>query len=99
MTGRGIHYRDKQGNPIVIVMDANDAAEWLRDFAAKVTIVELDKSETLGALRKAQSQSVQGARVYDYAHVLASDKAGAEVVLTRNVDHFQSLTRARVEWP
>jgi len=99
MTGRGIQYKDKQGNPIVIVLDPNDTAKWLREFAARVTIIELDKSETLDALEKAQSRSVQGARVYDYAHALAADKAGADIVLTRNTTHFEGLSRARVEWP
>ena len=99
MTGRGVQYKDAEGGPVLLSLDPDNAAKWLRDFAGRVALVELDKAETLAALDEAQAKSVQGARVYDYLHALAADKAGADVVLTRNRDHFEGLTRARVEWP
>jgi hypothetical protein len=100
MTGRGIPGKDTDGNPVRVTFDADDAARWLRDFAAKVRLVELDGAEILDALELARSRSVQGARVYDYAHALAAIKCNAEVVLTRNTKDFKGLTgSARLEWP
>ena len=100
MTGRGITGKDANGQPLKIVFDANDAAEWLKEFSGKVTLVEIDCKESLDALAKAQSLNVQGAHVYDYAHALAAVKANANTVLTRNGKDFQGLTgQARIEWP
>ena len=100
MTGRGIPGKDADGNPVRVMFDADDAAKWLRDFAAKVRLVELEGAEILDALERARSRNVQGARVYDDAHALAAIKCGAEVVLTRNTTHFNDLTgSARLEWP
>jgi hypothetical protein len=100
MTGRGIPSVDANGQPVRVVFDADEAAKWLRTFADRVTLIELDGRETLDGLDAAQARNVQGARVYDYAHALAAIKADADVVLTRNEKHFEGLTgMARIEWP
>jgi len=100
MTGRGVMGKDASGQPIKILFDGNDAAEWLREFSGKVTLVEIDRKESLDALAKAQSLNVHGPQVYDYAHALAAAKAKADIVLTRNEKHFKGLTgKARIEWP
>lgn len=99
MTGRGIHYRDKSGDPVEIVFAADDAATWLGDFSKKVTLTELDLPETLAALDQAKKKGVQGPRIYDYAHALVADKAGAQVLLTRDKNDFTGLTRAKILWP
>ncbi len=100
MTGRGVMGKDASGQTLKILFDGNDAAEWLKEFSGKVTLVEIDSKESLDALAKAQSLSVQGAHVYDYAHALAAVKAKADTVLTRNEKHFKGLTgQARIEWP
>ena len=100
ITGKGIEVRDQAGQLARLLLQPKDAAIWLRTFVGKVSFVELDWSETLDALDKAQALSVQGARVYDYAHALAAIKSGADVVLTRNEKDFTGLTgNVRVEWP
>jgi hypothetical protein len=99
ITGRGIKYRDDDGQTIVVAFSPDDAVEWLKHFAGRVGFVELTAAETLHALEVAQSKEVSGARVYDFMHALAADKAGADELLTRNVDHFKGLTRAKVVWP
>ena len=79
---------------------ANDAAKWLRQFAGKISLVELTGPEMLDALDKAQALGVQGSRIHDYAHAAAAIKAGADAVLTRNESDFKGLTgTARIEWP
>jgi len=41
MTGRGVMGKDANGQPIKILFGANDAAEWLKEFAGKVTLSKL----------------------------------------------------------
>jgi hypothetical protein len=99
MTGRGIGLVDDRGQVFDLVMTADTAAKWLRGFAARLTIVDLDAEEALAGLDKAQSLSVTGAKVYDYGHALAARKAKADAILTRNTKDFQTLSRIKVEWP
>jgi hypothetical protein len=98
MTGRGIPALEEDGTFVRIKLSAKDCALWLRTFADKVKIVEPDKADVLDALDKAQSRNVQGARVYDYLHALASGKAKADELLTRNTEDFQELAN-NVRWP
>lgn len=98
MTGRGIPTLDKDGNMGRSKISPKDCAAWLRAFADKVEIVEPNKAEVLEALDKAQSKSIQGARVYDYLHAIAAHQARADELLTRNTEDFQGLA-AKVLWP
>jgi hypothetical protein len=62
--------------------------------------LELTTAETLDALDRAEQRSVQGGRVYDYGHSLAAEKAGAELLLTRNIADFTGLVSdVQLEWP
>ena len=104
LTGRGVRVLDQAGKPALVVFDPNDCAAWLRRFATRVQFEELTKDEVLEGLDKAQSRGVQGARVYDYWHVLVSDKAKAGEILTRNTKDFEPLAQAtgghvKVRWP
>ncbi len=100
MIKRGILARDAQQNPVRVILDPDDAAQWLRDFSSKVTLTELNSEEILQGLARAKALNVTGPRVYDYGHALAAAKVGADLVLTRNEKDFQGLTgTARIEWP
>ena len=92
MTGRGVGIQDSTGEVFDLVMTGNDAAKWLRGFAANLTVIDLNGAEVLDALDKAQSCNVSGGRVYDYGHVVAALRAKADVILTRNTSDFQGLT-------
>jgi hypothetical protein len=100
MTGRRIEIRDANGKAARLVFTPEDAAQWLRDFAGRVTLIELDRTELLDALDAAGSRQVKGPKVYDYGHALCAAKAGVEVVLTRNAKDFTPMIgSARIEWP
>jgi len=75
-----------------------ECADWLKSFSQKVRFEELTKEEALAALEKAQSKSVQGARIYDYWHALVAEKAKADELITRNTRHFEDLAK-NVVWP
>ncbi|HEU5124551.1 MAG TPA: hypothetical protein VFW05_10860 [Verrucomicrobiae bacterium] len=99
ITGRGIAVTDQNGNPARLVLSTDDATAWLEQFAAKVRFVELNFREVLDALGEARKVGVAGGRVYDYGHALAADKENAEIILTRNPKDFESITKAKIEWP
>jgi hypothetical protein len=98
MTGRGVSAADQAGNLARIAFSPADCATWLREFSRKVTFEELDSSEVLNALDETQQLGIQGARIYDYWHALASKKAKADEIITRNMGHFVGLA-PKVEWP
>jgi hypothetical protein len=98
MTGRGIPAIDQQGNLVRSALLPGDCATWLRTFAAKIQIVELDSGDVLDALDKAQNKNVQGGRIYDYIHAIAAAKIKSDELLTRNTDDFEGLA-TNLKWP
>ena len=95
MTDRGVRWQDSAGTEHRLLFDAGDAARWLRDFRGRVELVELDGEETLSALEGAKAKGVSGPRVHDLLHAAAAEKAGADRLLTRNLNDFTGLS-ARV---
>ena len=65
MTGRGIAITDDRGQIFDLVITGNDAAKWLRRFASKVSLIDLEGAEKLAALDNAESKRVSGQGVYD----------------------------------
>jgi predicted nucleic acid-binding protein len=55
-----------------------------------VQAVTLDADEVMSALAHARAR---GGAVYDYLHLVAARKAGAEALVTLDVKHFAALTR------
>lgn len=58
--------------------------------ALPVTLTERD---VMAALAQAQSRGVRGGAVYDYLHLVAARKSGAEVLVTLDSKHFAALAR------
>jgi hypothetical protein len=96
MTGRGIQIK---GQSARLIMSAKDAATWLRKFSGKIKLAEMEPNEMLNAFDKASAKGVLGRLVYDYGHVLAAEKAGVGLILTRNTADFAPLTSKTVQWP
>jgi hypothetical protein len=99
MTGRGIQVLDQNGQPARMLLKSKDAATWLRTFAGKVTFVDLTAAEILDAMDRGDTLRIEGKRIYDYGHALGADKAGAELLLTRDTQDFAGLGKARIERP
>jgi hypothetical protein len=54
------------------------------------------------ALAECEGRGVRGGAVYDFLHLAAARKAGAERLLTLDVSHFQAISRPgnpRIEAP
>ena len=62
----------------------------------------LTGKDMLGALAECESRGVRGGAIYDWLHLAAARKAGAEVFFTLDLRDFQSLARPgdpRIEMP
>lgn len=62
----------------------------------------LTGKEMMAALSDCESRGVRGGAVYDWLHLAAARKAGAEVLVTLDLRDFQSLARPgdpRIEMP
>lgn len=56
-----------------------------------VQIVELDSKEVLEHLGDARRLGIRGGAVYDYMHICAARKAGADRIFTLNIRHFHAI--------
>jgi predicted nucleic acid-binding protein len=84
-------------------LGADLAVRLLRDSVMPfVKTVGLSERDILAALGESQSRGVRGGAVYDYLHLVAARKAGADAVVTLDHRHFQALVRSgdpRIEAP
>lgn len=82
------------GGKLGIKVDAELAARLLTETVLpRVKVIELGGSELIIALRETRKQGVRGGGVYDYMHLIAARKSGADVLYTINLSNFQHLHR------
>lgn len=99
LTGRGIRW-ERDGQAYELKLTGEQAAQWLASNLTTVQFVDLTAREVLDALNQAQARNVAGARVHDYLHAVAAQKAEADELLTRNQSDFGGLTGSiPVVWP
>lgn len=58
-----------------------------------VELVHLSGREMIAALRQGQKRGVRGGAVYDFLHLTAARKSGAEALLTLDRRNFEALAR------
>ena len=67
-----------------------------------VQVQSLSGRDVIAALAECQSRGIRGGAVYDWLHLAAARKAGAEVLYTLDLRNLQALARAgdpRIETP
>jgi predicted nucleic acid-binding protein len=67
-----------------------------------VQALTLTGKDMMAALVECESRGVRGGAIYDWLHLAAARKAGAEVLITLDLRDFQSLARPgdpRIEMP
>lgn len=73
---------------------ADLAALLIRDrIVPRVTMISLEPKEVVEALASARAHGVRGGAVYDYMHLVAARKAGADILCTLNLTDFQQIHR------
>jgi predicted nucleic acid-binding protein len=77
------------GTPVL----PDDAAESiaLTVEQGQVSVIGFDLSELLKYMRESRKLGVRGGAVYDYMHLCAARKAGADRIFTLNKRHFMAI--------
>ena len=57
----------------------------------RVDVIEFEATEVLELLEKTRRMGVRGGAVYDYMHLCAARKVGAERIFTLNKRHFTAI--------
>lgn len=82
------------GGRLGVKVDADLAARLLNEtILPRVHVVELGSPELMAALQQARQHGVRGGAVYDFMHLVAARKAGAEILWTINIGDFRHLRR------
>lgn len=71
------------------------AVSMMEHLDAAVEVEPVDAGLQLDALRRAASRGLVGGAVHDALHLLAAERAGAEVLVTLNPRDFERLRVAR----
>lgn len=75
-------------------VDADVAAKMIRESIVPcVEVVELTLDEVMDSQGGARKQGVRGGGIYDYMHLVAARKVGAEILYTINLGDFHHLHR------
>lgn len=82
------------GGRLGVKVDAHLAARLLNEtILPRVQVVELSSAELMAALQQARLRGVRGGAVYDFMHLIAARKTGAEMLYTINLGDFRHLSR------
>ena len=82
------------GGRLGVKVDAHLAARFLNEtILPRVHVVELGSAELMAALQQARLRGVRGGAGYDFMHLIAARKAGAEILYTINLSDFLHLRR------
>ncbi|MES2598501.1 MAG: PIN domain-containing protein [Verrucomicrobiota bacterium] len=75
-------------------MSAADTADILeKDYAPFLALHNLTPTDTLRAMREAESRGVRGGAIFDFLHLAAARKAKARQFYTLNISHFRAFHR------
>ncbi|MGV3662679.1 MAG: hypothetical protein ACO1TE_21020 [Prosthecobacter sp.] len=63
------------------------------DYLPCLAVIDLTPAEMLRAMREAEARGVRGGAIFDYLHLVAARKAGAERLYTLNISNFLAFHR------
>lgn len=82
------------GGTLGIRLPADEASEILRQYLGpRLEIVHLTTKDLLEAYGHAKQRGIRGGAIYDYLHLVAARKVGADRFHTLNLADFQSFHR------
>ena len=82
------------GGRLGIRVPPQQAAGILREqVASRLDAILLTETDLLNACAETESRGIRGGAIYDYLHLVAARKAGADRFYTLNLSDFQSFHR------
>lgn len=83
------------GNRLGYRFPASDTTALLKESVqSQAKVILLTEEDVLIAMQQAESRGVRGGAVYDYLHLIAVHKIGAERLYTLNTNDFKGIWRA-----
>lgn len=63
------------------------------DYLPCLTVINLSPADMLQAMRETEARGVRGGGIFDYLHLVAARKAGADRIYTLNISNFLAFHR------
>ena len=91
------------GGRLSLRLAPEEAAELIaRSLLPRLRLVDFSAADLRSLFQQAAHSGARGGAIYDFLHLRAAAKAGAEVLYTLNARHFKALAREgdpRIELP
>ena len=82
------------GGRLGLRVPPGQAAGIIRDqLKPRLNLVSLDENDLITAFEEAESRGIRGGAIYDYLHLFAARKAGADDFFTLNTKDFRAFRR------
>lgn len=99
-TGRGLVYRDPDGQLVKRNLSPTDAAREAQQVFAHLAFRDLSGSQTLeAAILAAARDGVRGINFHDFLHARTAEAFGASSIVTLNMVDFRKMTNLPLEHP
>jgi hypothetical protein len=99
-TGRGLVYREPDGQLVKRNLSPTDAAREAQQVFAHLVFRDLSGPQTLEAtLLVAARDGVRGSNFHDFLHARTAETFGASSIVTLNMADFRKMTSLPLEHP
>jgi predicted nucleic acid-binding protein len=99
-TGRGLVYRDPDGQLVKRNLSPTDAAREAQRVFARLVFRDLSGPQTLEAAVLASArEAIRGSNFHDFLHARTAEAFGAASIVTLNMADFRKMTILQLEHP
>jgi len=99
-TGRGLVYREPDGQLVKRNLSPTDAAREAQRVFARLVFRDLSGPQTLeAAILAAARNGVRGSNFHDFLHARTAEAFGATSIVTLNMADFRNMTSLPLEHP
>jgi len=99
-TGRGLVYREPDGQLVKRNLSPTDAAREAQRVFARLVFRDLSGQQTLeAAVLAAAREGIRGSNFHDFLHARTAETFGASSIVTLNMADFRKMTSLPLENP
>lgn len=99
-TGRGLVYREPNGQLVKRNLSPADAAREAQRVFAGMVFKDLTGAQTLEAAVLASGrEGIRGSNFHDFLHTRTAETFGAQSIVTLNMADFRKMTNLPLEYP